>query len=98
MGKWGRDRIVAIYVPRGSSIDPSAGKGSEKGAPGVGGGSGIGGLGICIELEEKKREEVVKHLLTVAVGIEEQILRCRGFRGAYHGGWAHVPKAPTVSK
>lgn len=88
--------VLALYLPRGSTLvlcsdaDADADAG---GAGGVGGesGLGVGRLGICAdlsELEDEQKEAVGRHLLVVAVGIEQQILRCRGFRGRYHGGWA----------
>jgi hypothetical protein len=47
--------------------------------------TGTGSLGIL--REDGITEEVVRHMLLTCVGIEEQILRSKGFGGTYHGSW-----------
>lgn len=85
----GDGAVIALYRPRGPP--PQGGRAEDA----------WGRLGVCVDFPAgvgedrdrngdgaRRRESVVRHLLMVAVGIEEQIRRSRGFQGLYHGRWA----------
>ncbi|KAL9617599.1 MAG: hypothetical protein Q9160_007612 [Pyrenula sp. 1 TL-2023] len=83
MVRYENGELIALYRPRGEGLSPMGG--DEEGR--------CGRLGVCVDLgvaegDTWRRENVVRHLLMVAVGIEEQIRRSRGFQGVYHGRWA----------
>jgi hypothetical protein len=84
----GNEEVLAIYKVRGATW---LRRFYHQGMSGLwehwedGGGASRGSLGIL--KQEGLAEEVVRHMLMACIGIEEQIMRNKGFDGAYHGGW-----------
>lgn len=72
-------KLLALYLPRGSK--PKAG-----GEPVRGKGEGMGMLGVLLDDLD---DDMVQHMVLTCVSIEEQIMRSRGFGGAYHGAWGY---------
>ncbi|KAF2727511.1 hypothetical protein EJ04DRAFT_594754 [Polyplosphaeria fusca] len=73
--------VLAIYKPRGAAWVGKEEEEREESAR---------GLGVLVVCDERVggSEEVVRHVLMVAVGLEEQILRSKGFEPRnYHAGW-----------
>ncbi|ORY18194.1 hypothetical protein BCR34DRAFT_554370 [Clohesyomyces aquaticus] len=73
---------IAVYKPRCAAwVMEAEGEKCSVDDEGV----GVGVLGIC---GDEADEEVVRHILLAAVGIEEQIMASKGFEPRmYHSGW-----------
>jgi len=74
--------ILAVYKPRSARWTANR-KQAQTGDDGEA--DGVGCLGIMVA---DLGEEALEHMILNCASIEEQIMRSRGFNGAYHGCWA----------